>query len=245
MRPTHAGWKIYARAQKVETELRYLELDAERVRHDASRKICVGASPLWEIISIPGIVAAFQERFPDVVVSVEIDQKNRLVEQIASGKLDFALCGIDVETSDQDIGHEGNARVDLRVACRKSHPLLQGWSGAVEDIFRANWIDYRFAIQRIRRDIADGDMIEPGSVMETGSWLSGLLTASISDYLVTLPHQLGHFADRFGLAFVPGVPPASSFEAGVWYRKSALSTRGGRAFFNIALESMKSTSDVV
>ncbi len=241
VRPTGAGERIYRRAKAVETEMRYVELEASGLKEQASKSLHIGTIPFWNVTVLPNIVSQFQELYPEVRLVINADAPRRLIGLLSAGELDFALCGTDLGITDPGLASEAIGRVDLVAGCARDHPLALSWDGDVARLLEQKWLDYRSApghfsdaeedslLYRLRRD----------AILITDSWLGGLLLAARSGYLMALPRQLEGFFSHFGLVLLADSPILLSSPSGLWYRKSAAETKAGRAFARLARQEMR------
>lgn len=235
---TREGKKIYARARAIESEMRYLELEAEAIRTEFSKKLKFGASPSWGSSIVAGLVSTFRDAYPDVDLTIDTDLEGRLIEKLKQGLIDIALCGEVPSAAQAGINFELICHIDILVACRQSHPLVKNWDGSKEQLYRQDWIDFRSANDRPRQFGAPFNKSITGAIIRTESWFLTPLLAQQSDVLICIPEQLCEFLNGFNLVYLTQEYRVNTITAGIWSRQSFEETAIGRAFKSLARAKM-------
>jgi DNA-binding transcriptional LysR family regulator len=88
---THAGRVLHSYARRVFTLEREMEETLATLRDDHSGEITFAANPTTAAYLLPPIVAAFRERYPQVLLHIGVLNSHEIVEQIVNWILDFGL----------------------------------------------------------------------------------------------------------------------------------------------------------
>ncbi len=165
----------------------------ERIRTGAQGELRIGGTPYFTDGFVAGLIADFQTVFPNVTVQLSYGYTDDLVNGVKSGRLDLALCPVNIV--DPDVNVEFVPLIEGRnvVACRIDHPLLKKKRITVQELIQYAWVeppphsplavDLKNALisigaERIRIAFSGGSL---GSVI---SYLTR------SDSLAVLPHTV-------------------------------------------------------
>lgn len=88
---THAGHVLHSYAQRVFTLEREMEETLATLGDAHSGEISLAANPTIAAYLLPPIVAAFRERYPQVLLHIGVLNSHEIVEQIVNWILDFGL----------------------------------------------------------------------------------------------------------------------------------------------------------
>lgn len=127
---------------------------------------------------------------PALDVSITVGSSDRLLEEVVSRRLDFAICRIPPNMNPLwfDYVHLGNETLRLVVA--PDHPLAGKTAVDEEDLSRQNWVlqERGSLLRQIVDDFHRAKGILPGSVVSTSSVLLTIL-------LIKQTKRVGLFAD--------------------------------------------------
>jgi len=132
LRPTAEGELLLRTADRV---LR--EIDATMGRLASRREVLSGevrihASTIPGEHLLPGIIAPFLRRHPEVGIRMEVSRTARVVDEVASGSVDLGVCGDRVDR--QDVEFRPLLRDVLVLAAPVGHALTRRGAVHVEDL---------------------------------------------------------------------------------------------------------------
>ncbi|WP_454855203.1 LysR family transcriptional regulator [Rhizobium binxianense] len=136
LEPTEAGDALHRYAHAIDQEARFATLDIKRSTIEAKGLLRMGVGPALAISSLPPVLVSFNERFPDVQVSVETGITSRLIEQVIRGDIDI-MVSARPERELPDRFAAVHLFTNRMVAiCRHDHPLRQKDRVTIEDLVR-------------------------------------------------------------------------------------------------------------
>lgn len=122
--PTPAGELLYRHARSVDQAARMAELDVRSLANRTSGRLRVGIGPGLAVSSFPHVLVAFQKRFPDVLVTAEVNVTNALVELLVRDTIDIAVTARPSFGLPDGFGVVPVSEIRMALVCRKGHPLL-------------------------------------------------------------------------------------------------------------------------
>lgn len=171
-------------------------------RRGESGAIRIGGTPFFMDALISGMVASFQKRVPGVRVDQSYGYTSDLVARVRGGRLDLAICPIEVlEDEDDDLAFEEILPGRNVVACRAGHPLLARRPFRPSALLDYPWIepppgsplnaDLRTTLLSLRADRI--------RISYAGGSLASIVNHMIgSDSLAVLPHSVVFAMRRAG-----------------------------------------------
>ncbi|WDR03546.1 LysR family transcriptional regulator [Devosia algicola] len=229
--PTEVGRQVYDRAKAIEAEYRYLRWHATEAKGGLSKTLRLGAGPNWNVAYLQGIIDDIRTHFPKTVLEAQVHVKEILVDNLSAGKLDFAICGTDIESSDENIEKETLTNVETVIMCRKDHPLRRSQNISLQDLIACDWVSFepnRHYVYSLDAFFAREGLRPPAPSVVTDSWLSGILIVANGNSLMNVPRNLEGLTSKFDVLVLPGLPAVQKFSGGLWYRKSMMDFEIGR-----------------
>jgi DNA-binding transcriptional LysR family regulator len=118
--PTKAGQLLYDYACRLIALSHEMEAALAEFQGKMKGRLFVGGSTIPGCYLLPQVIGAFKKSFPDVIVSLIIEDTAGIVQQIASGKLEMGIVG--AESTDTRIAQEKLLRDELRLIVPQTHP---------------------------------------------------------------------------------------------------------------------------
>lgn len=122
-RLTEEGEVVVARSRRIASELDALVADVVSLRSDVTGGVHIGVIGTTGRWLVPPLLAAMDERHPNVSVSALEGNTTALLPSLVSGQLDLALLNLPVE--DPDIEITPLFEEDLIVVAPAGHPLAE------------------------------------------------------------------------------------------------------------------------
>jgi DNA-binding transcriptional LysR family regulator len=124
LQPTPLGRALADHGQAMMTAARKASALVEGFRHGRTGLVRVGGTPFFMDALIAGMVAGFQNSFPEVRIEQSYGYLSELRAAIVADRIDLAICPIDM--LDEGSGMRFQELLPGRnvVACRVTHPLL-------------------------------------------------------------------------------------------------------------------------
>jgi len=233
-----AGELLAARAASA---LRELARAREEVAWHVERthaSIGVGVSPAAAALLVPGAVARFSARWPQVHIRLVDTLYPRAFAQLRAGELDLAIGPLPGEGGGRDILMQPLFDSDLVVAARKGHPLQH--ARRLAQLADAAWV-------------LTGPAGGPGDPAHLGLWPAGtaapatpLVCESFSTLLAVLceldcvglmPHGFfDYYGPRMGLVRLPIREPLPATTVHVMWRADAPLTVPAQRLLDALLE---------
>lgn len=138
VRLTPVGEMLAARAASV---MREIERAREEVRwhsQPTSGEVNVGVSPVAGVLLIPGTVARFNARWPQLRLHLVDTLYPRSLVQVRSGELDIVVGPIPGEGLGRDVTARPLMATQDVIVARQDHPLVQ--SRRLEQLANASWV---------------------------------------------------------------------------------------------------------
>jgi DNA-binding transcriptional LysR family regulator len=137
--PTPFGLLLIPRAQKALTELRIFRDELENLMGTGREMLRLGATPTATRSLLPGAIRTFRARKPGVRVQVMRQVTHIVLDQLASGLYDIAICdepeeGLDSRFSTETLYTDRNVFV-----VRKDHPWIGEGRLGLDRLAGAEW----------------------------------------------------------------------------------------------------------
>ena len=124
LEPTALGRALAEQGAAIRIAAERASKAVDAFRHGESGAIRIGGTPFFMDALISGMVASFQKRHPGVRVDQSYGYTSALAAQVRGGRLDLAICPIEVLEEDADLAFEEILPGRNVVACRADHPLM-------------------------------------------------------------------------------------------------------------------------
>jgi len=91
--PTRAGEALYRHAKDIFERLARAKSEVHLLTHKISGTLVLGASTIPAHYILPGVIAGFRARFPDVSLDLRIGDTSEIIRQVRAGVLDAGMVG--------------------------------------------------------------------------------------------------------------------------------------------------------
>jgi len=201
LEPTALGRALAEQGAAIRIAAERASKAVDAFRHGESGAIRIGGTPFFMDALISGMVASFQKRHPGVRVDQSYGYTSALAAQVRGGRLDLAICPIEVLEEDADLAFEEILPGRNVVACRADHPLMARRPLRPAALLDYPWIepppgsplnaDLRTTLLALRADRI--------RVSYAGGSLASIVNHMIgSDSLAVLPHSVVFAMRRAG-----------------------------------------------
>ena len=138
LKTTEAGETLYHCAREILKALEKTEKAMEEISESRKGSLYIGASTIPGQYILPALVKQFKDQFPNVTISIDIADTEKIFNQVAERELDIGLVG----------GWINNRKVDgfawledeLVVIVPAEHPLAQVKHIDPKDLLGEKWI---------------------------------------------------------------------------------------------------------
>ena len=193
LQPTPLGQALADHGQAILTSARKASTLVEGFRHGRTGLVRIGGTPFFMDALIAGMVAGFQNSFPDVRVAQSYGYLSELRAAIVADRIDLAICPIDILEEGSGMHFQELLPGRNVVACRVTHPLLLKRKLAGPELLDFPWI----APPPGSPLLADlrSLVLSLGATETKIRYAGGSLTSAInymkeSDALTILPHSV-------------------------------------------------------
>ena len=193
LQPTPLGRALADHGQAILTSARKASTLVEGFRHGRTGLVRIGGTPFFMDALIAGMVAGFQNSFPDVRVEQSYGYLSELRAAIVADRIDLAICPIDILEEGSGMHFQELLPGRNVVACRVTHPLLLKRKLAGPELLDFPWI----APPPGSPLLADlrSLVLSLGATETKIRYAGGSLTSAInymkeSDALTILPHSV-------------------------------------------------------
>ncbi|MDM0014835.1 LysR substrate-binding domain-containing protein [Variovorax sp. J22P168] len=135
---TKFGEALFARTQAVMNDLERAEDEIRQMRSERYGHVSFSMGGVNLVTMLPGSLATFQRRHPDVTVRVVERSFDDAVRDLRSGVIDFAVMPDPPRSLGDDLTTQDLLRDTLTVIARRGHPLAAARSLA--ELSQAAWI---------------------------------------------------------------------------------------------------------
>jgi DNA-binding transcriptional LysR family regulator len=191
--PTPFGLLLVPRAQKALTELRIFRDELENLMGTGWEMVRLGATPTATRSLLPAAIRSFRARKPGVRVQVMHQVTHIVLDQLASGLYDIAICdepeeGLDARFSTETLYTDRNIFV-----ARKDHPWVGEGRLGLDRLASAEWAiigPFCRMWNELRDMYAAAGLAPPRHGIESNSVDLCLQQILHGDYLSYLPARL-------------------------------------------------------
>jgi len=190
---TPMGKALVDQGRAVRTAARRASESLDRIRSGEEGELRIGGTPFFLDGFISSLIAEFQSGQPNVTIQLSHGYMDELIGQLVGGRLDIALCPVDLLNS--ETGLEFTPLIQGRnvVACRVGHPLRSKRRLTPHDLLDYSWVappphsplnaDLRSALS----SVDTGHL----KVVASGGGLGSVVNYLVhSDCLTILPHTV-------------------------------------------------------
>lgn len=222
---TQAGRTLFHHAKLIEQ--RHLQareaIEAEKSGHlDVLR---VGAGPLFRRAYLAEAFDAFRLDFPDTRFELRADVHLGNIPRLKRGELDIVFGALVDELDDHDIATRKMTAARLGALARADHPLQSQPDLCAADIAEMPWILYSDDLETttmVSSFFVRHGLRPPKFAVQATSYEFGLRLIRTGNYLMPAPLELNKSFESQGLSALPLSEPIDVFQAGAYFRKSAL-----------------------
>lgn len=233
LRPTPLGKALAEHGQAMLSASRRASELVDSFHHGRSGVVRVGGTPFFMDALISGMIADFQNNYPDVRVEQSYGYLGELRAAIDADRIDLAICPLDI--LDEGSGLEFREILPGRniVACRVTHPLLQKRKPNARQLLDFPWIapppgspllaDLRSLLlslgaTEIRARYSGGSLASAINYMKETDALTVLPHSVVFAYrkekaITALPLAIPHPERALGLLRLTGAPRVPAVEA--------------------------------
>ncbi len=221
--PTAAGQAMTRRAVILLAETAAAHAELQATERGATGRLRLGVFP----VAVSGFLAHFcqalRTEWPNIVLSIDEGIEQRLIGELAAGRLDLVFGRVVVELLTPDLRHEALYREPTVVVCGVQHPILRdGPEGLDTHLRQAQWMlpasdgpVYNVVSARL----SERGLAPPQVVHETTSVFVTLEMLEHSSLLSILPESTALDYARIGkVALVPTAPLSSGYAVGLVHR---------------------------
>ncbi|MFB4165984.1 selenium metabolism-associated LysR family transcriptional regulator [Alteribacillus sp. JSM 102045] len=119
--PTPAGEFLYRQAKEILKQWKRIEVDIQNYHDTLSGRLVIGTSTIPGTYLMPRWIRIFRSQFPNVAVSLEVSDSEKVLEKLEREKIDMAIVG--VEPSSPAFYSTAVASDKLVVIAPVDHPL--------------------------------------------------------------------------------------------------------------------------
>jgi DNA-binding transcriptional LysR family regulator len=94
LKTTEAGETLYHCAREILKALEKTEKAMEEISESRKGSLYIGASTIPGQYILPAIVKQFKDQFPNVTISIDIADTEKIFNQVAERELDIGLVGV-------------------------------------------------------------------------------------------------------------------------------------------------------
>jgi len=138
--PTWYGEILIRHARSALAELRHACDEVSALKSGLSGQAAIGTVVTSATDLVPRAVAAFKERHPQVLVSIEMDFSEALVQRLQDGKLDMVIARIDNPRELAELHYEALEEPAHAIVARAGHPLARKRRLAWPDRVPRTWV---------------------------------------------------------------------------------------------------------
>lgn len=191
--PTAYGEILVRHAHSALSDIRRGLEEIDALKQGRVYRISIGTvmSPGTDLV--PMAVTLLAQRYPQLIVSVEMDYSRTIVAKLLEGRLDIAIGRILDPGDAADLQFEALAEEPHSLIARSQHPLTQQRQLSVDDLVKHTWIlppPASILRERLNAMFLQRGLSLPERIVETSSlpMITNLLRRS--DMLVALPEEV-------------------------------------------------------
>src|ERR1700676_4743692 len=174
VRPTGAGAALVERAARIPADVDALRRQMVERAGAGRGRVVVGSIQLFSETVLPGILAAFHRRHPDVDLVLREDVSQPMFAGLRAAELDCAIVNVDDPSAYPEFVFETLYRDELAIAVAASHPLAKQRSTTFPALRNADWVGFRSGsgLHATLHDAAQRHGFVPRIVVESGDALT-------------------------------------------------------------------------
>ena len=174
VRPTGAGSAFAERAARILADVDALKSEMAEHAGAVRGRVVVGSIQLFSETVLPGILAAFHRRHPDVDLVLREDVSQPMFAGLRAAELDCAIVNVDDPAAYPEFSFETLYRDELAIAVAVHHPLAKQRSTTMQALRDADWVGFRAGsgVHATLHDAAQRHGYVPRVVVESGDALT-------------------------------------------------------------------------
>lgn len=239
---TRYGEILLSHVKVMDNEHRHAVARINELRDGRAGALRIGAGPVWLVSILPPLIARFQDRYPDVSISLIGGVIDTLLPDLINGDLDLVCVSLDFPNQSEIIKQPLFKTHHVLVA-DPSHPLADGQPVTAARIHSYPWMvlksDY-VGTERISSFFAASGLEPPRISFETTSIHSLLQGLKSGSHIAHIPAQMLPLAQGFGLQQIELTQTIWETTAGYAWRASAKMSDPLRALMRL-LDSLAET----
>lgn len=231
---TEAGSTFLARARVATAELRKATEEARRTVDDGSGLLSLGLSPVGASLLLPDLAIRLQRDHPKTRIRILETTPSALLSLVRDEVMDLAVTQRTRIHLDAGLNYKPLADINMRVAVRKGHPLLNlGKRLSLSDLVGKPWL-YMTAHDShddiVSRSFLAEALPVPLPAVHCGSYFVALDLLAATDMVGVLPPALLSSCIESGrLAEVLLVKPLVPINLGLYTRSGSPQTPSAKA----------------
>jgi DNA-binding transcriptional LysR family regulator len=138
--PTEYGTLVVRHARNALTEIGQAQDEVAALRSGLAGDVAIGTVITSATHLVPLAVARLKQRYPRIVVSIDVDFSELLIERLTAGRLDLVIARIHNLPHVAELAYEGLVENPHGVFARAGHPLARRRRVALADLAREAWV---------------------------------------------------------------------------------------------------------
>src|SRR5262245_38447230 len=205
--PTWYGEILVRHAHSVLSQLGKAQEEIAALKSGLTGRVSIGTVVTPGTGLVPAAVALLKQKYPRLLVSIEMDHSDALVGRLVEGELDVAVARIPNTSGANELAFEPLEDEPQSVIARAQHPLAGKRRLGVKDLARQAWI-LPPAGSALREQL-DAMFLErglerPSNVVEPSSLPVVISLLSTTDMVVSLPKEaVRQYCEAGVLAVLP------------------------------------------
>jgi DNA-binding transcriptional LysR family regulator len=200
LKPTELGLELATLGRMVTKATVGASTAIARHADGISGSLRVGGTPIFMDGVVSGMIAGFQQAYPDVHIAQSYGYSAELMEQLSSGRIDVAVCPM--RHSDLMPPYSFQELLAGRniIACATSHPLARRPSLNIEDIAAYPWVapPAGSPLYEDLKNTLKGIGLADFKVSFSGGTLSSILNVLLgSEAITVLPYSVVFMQQHF------------------------------------------------
>ncbi|WP_438442390.1 LysR family transcriptional regulator [Kluyvera georgiana] len=232
VRPTAAADVLYPHISRSLNELDNIWSDLAARRGVLEGSVRIGALPLSRTQLLPGAIASFLARHPNITIMTNESPYESLVSDMRAGNIDFIIGALRQNEDLPDLKSEALFEEDMLILARNDHPLLHD-PDPRSKLAQAQWVlprsnaparhllDNAFLISGLplpQPCVETGDAAMVRGLLLHSDMLAAVSTSQMryeieNGLLTVLPVRLPDTTRRIGLTFREGSLPSPATQA--------------------------------
>lgn len=136
---TKPGQLIYTHAKEILLKYDHMKHSLMEMEPSATTQLSIGAAYTFGEYFLPGIIYAFNKRYPNIIPDITIQNSKAIAEQIHKKELDIGFI-VEGEVGDLDVNIHLFSEEEMVIIARPDHPIIKN-SQVNKDILEAEtWI---------------------------------------------------------------------------------------------------------